>query len=87
MGLTLLNLRQSGSHGTVSSAVGSADEPRISNRVARGREAASPALLFGQDPQGFRPIGTWNGFGRTLSPRDLNPTRTGRHRGRSADGI
>ncbi|MBI4479428.1 MAG: hypothetical protein HY651_05355 [Acidobacteria bacterium] len=48
----------------------SADHHRI-------REVASPALLFGQDPDGFRPVGPWRGAGRgrgpTLSPRDLNP--------------
>ena len=48
-------------------------ESRVPNPGRRVREAASPALLFGQDPEGYRPIGNWRGFGPSLSPRDLNP--------------
>jgi hypothetical protein len=36
--------------------------------AARIREAVSPALLFGHDPEGFRPIS-----GGRISRRDLNP--------------
>ncbi|HWP85685.1 MAG TPA: hypothetical protein VNN17_10875, partial [Terriglobia bacterium] len=32
-----------------------------------------PAVLFGQDPEGFRPVGPWRGPNGALSPRDLQP--------------
>ena len=89
MALTLLNLQGRGSHGTFSSAVGISPDteethgtntvPWLPNRESRvaSREAVSPALLFGQDPDGFRRIGAPDGLGRglghMLSPRDLNP--------------
>ena len=76
MGLTLLKLHpqisqitQRPGHNDLKTSVQSAksaDHHRV-------REAATPALLFGQDPEGYRPIGNWKGFGRSLSPRDLNP--------------
>ena len=78
MGLTLLNLRKNAGLVTRDSGLGgrqsvSSPESRISNRESRVREMAAPALLFGQDPEGFRRIGAGWGNARTLSPRDLQP--------------
>ena len=36
-------------------------------------EAVSPTLLWGQDPQGYRPLSPYRTFGPSLSARDLNP--------------
>jgi hypothetical protein len=47
-------------------------ESRLPDRERLIREA-SPAVLFGQDPEGFRPIGPWRGPNGGLSPRDLQP--------------
>ena len=83
MGLTLLNLNER----RIRAATESEPRPqgsghsgpvdrsdRLLTRAAlHSREAASPALLFGQDPEGYRPIGPYRGFGGTLSARDLNP--------------
>ena len=49
------------------------DDRLLTRAALHSREAASPALLFGQDPDGYRPIGPYRGLGGTLSGRDLNP--------------
>ena len=64
MGLTVLHLND---------APEAAATPQALATQARAREAVSPGLLFGMDPQGFRPLGSHRGFGATLSPRDLTP--------------
>lgn len=72
MGLTLLNLQERPQITQMPpmkqsvKCAPSVDRPRV-------REAATPGLLFGMDPDGYRPIGPYRGFGSTLSPRDLNP--------------
>lgn len=79
MGLTLLNLNSGEIRAARESeprASASGDGRRsltVAARTSHALEAASPALLFGQDPQGYRPIGPYRGLGSTLSPRDLNP--------------
>jgi hypothetical protein len=65
MGLIQLDLHTTGGAVAVEPA---SPAPR---RIVR--EAASPGLLFGMDPEGYRPIGPQRGFGSALSPRDLNP--------------
>lgn len=67
MGLTLLNL-QDACRGTTA-----ASKPRPLSGGRRAAEAVSPALLLGQDPEGFRPYGTNRRFGSALTSRDLNP--------------
>ena len=67
MGLTLLNL-QDARRGTTA-----ASKPRPLSGGRRAAEAVSPALLLGQDPEGFRPYGTNRRFGSALTSRDLNP--------------
>ena len=66
MGLTLLNLNRH------TPTIPAAPLPTPHSPLPI-REAASPALLFGQDPNGYRPIGPLRGSGGTLSPRDLLP--------------
>ena len=80
MGLTLLKLHPQISQITQRSEQHLSEQSVKSAQSAdhhRIREAASPALLFGQDPEGYRPIGPWRGagrgFGSSMSPRDLNP--------------
>lgn len=69
MSLTVLNLatisNSSSGADSLTAARAHAPSPLPSERI---REAVSPALLFGHDPEGYRPISG----GRT-SRRDLNP--------------
>ena len=65
MGLTVLNLQEA------RRAIAAAAPP--APKRSRALEAASPALLFGQDPEGYRPVGPYRGLGGSLSPRDLLP--------------
>ncbi|MCH8267099.1 MAG: hypothetical protein IH846_06255 [Acidobacteria bacterium] len=67
MSLTLLNLQDA------RRATAAASEPRPLSGARRAAEAVSPALLLGQDPEGFRPYGTSRRFGSALTSRDLNP--------------
>ena len=81
MGLTLLNLKDAGIRAaTVRERSDQGQADRLLTRAARtdrrsvgALEAASPALLFGQDPEGYRPVGPFRGLGGTLAPRDLLP--------------
>jgi hypothetical protein len=84
MALTLLKLQDRGSHGQRLSGRGPLDAPENptarkpltvaanAQTAERVREAALPAVLFGADVEGYRPIGTFRNSGR-LSPRDLHP--------------
>ena len=72
MSLTALNI------GSLSSSLRNDESPQLTSPQAGGiptptateriREAVSPALLFGHDPEGFQPIS-----GGRISRRDLNP--------------
>ncbi len=81
MGLTLLNLQDARREAAAASEPrpnpsrdrkGAGHRPLADPRVS-AREAASPALLLGQDPEGFRPYGIHRRFGSALTSRDLNP--------------
>ena len=74
---TVLDLRDSRSQ---ESEVRSQKEKQIPRFARNDRpvrsvmEAVSPLTLWGQDPEGFRPIGPYRGVGPMISPRDLSPT-------------
>jgi hypothetical protein len=69
MSITALNIA------TINNSSGDAESLELTPAKTRGplpferiREAVSPALLFGHDPEGYRPIS-----GGRISQRDLNP--------------
>ena len=66
MSLTVLDLREA--------RRSQLPEFPLARGLGRAREAASPLPLWGQDPEGYRPIGPHRGLGSTLSPRDLSPS-------------
>lgn len=72
MSMTLLNLHNvpetTSQQACVPVVLGSSQAGKSEPASARVREAISPALLFGHDPEGFRPIS-----GGHISRRDLNP--------------
>jgi len=80
MGLTLLNLKKEPLGAEHGDAEGKKQvlrrfAPQDDRRAGavNALEAASPAELFGNDPQGYRPIGAYRGLGTGHAPRDLMP--------------
>src|SRR3990172_1463021 len=81
MSLTVLDLREARKAVTsdkwrVASEEGNSRQSRITRHssLLTANEAVSPLTLWGQDPEGYRPIGPYRGVGPMISPRDLSPT-------------
>ena len=73
MNLTLLNLQDARRRAAAQRPPGNAQQRPASPRRLVA-EAVSPALLLGQDPEGFRPYSPHRRFGSALASRDLNPS-------------